>query len=555
MTLLNRTLYNRFLFLSASALTFIAPLSAEAGGYMFARDFPGIVAHPTGYTGTGGTLDVRVCILPSSPNASKMEQSIKNNIAVWNNRQSTTANLRNRPLPANTYDFESVALHELGHCVGLSHPNLGSQSGVSGANTNYSVSLAGPDTSFGFNSGNDNIIGSADDIRGDDDNLHFFYPANNNPFSENAVVDTTTYTRDVAQLPVGDFFPANADRQVSNLPRYAAPFTEASMQQGTFNDEIQRTLSHDDVSTLRYASAGFDGQQGTADDHRLNLIYGGISTNDCDISVSMSSQTGFASCRISGQREVGNEHIRITNANIFFSPNIDWYYNDTPPCNESISLIASAWKMISLPCQVGISTSATVADVLGDDLGLTSYDDTWAVFNYEYSDQAEGNYTAAYTKLNLTDELENGKGYWIITTDSNKTVDVQGEYNSQMDAPLFVNSANSDSTGWNLYGMPFRFSTAWADTQVIDENGDVLSLLDADPAIAGAEGNRACTSPATADCLMSRIAYTFDESTGEYKVLSNLAGTLDRFDAVWVLAGKSGISMRIPMSNQERTSP
>ncbi len=75
------------------------------------------------------------------------------------------------------------------------------------------------------------------------------------------------------------------------------------MQQGTFFDEAQRTLGHDDVATLRYAASGIDeresggpGGRYANDNYSIVLEYGGISTTNCDISMSMTSTTSLAFC-------------------------------------------------------------------------------------------------------------------------------------------------------------------------------------------------------------------------------------------------------------------
>lgn len=543
----------------------LIPASAQAGGYVFSRNNPGIVGlttHPTGYNGTGGTLDVNVCIVPGT-NDTEMEQSIINNIAIWNKNQSTTSNLRTT-LPSDNglaVDFESVALHEVGHCVGLSHPNLATESGVIAANRDYTASIEGPNGTFNLGLGADGIQGSPDDVRGDDINMHFFYSATNNPFSEQAVIDSTTYTRDIASLPLGDNFPANADRNVSGQARYGSPNTETSMQQGTFSGEIQRTLGHDDVSTVRYAASGLDEIQGNADDYELNLIYGGISAaGSCDINIAFDAvQTGFAVCQTGGV-VIQSPHVGITSANIFFNPNFNWFFNDNPPCNESVPLIPNVWKMISLPCQVGISTSALVSDVFGDDLGTGLFID-WGMYEYEYTEQPDGTMAGAYRAMELTDELDSTKGYWIKTLEAGKTLDVQGEYNSQMDTDIFIDSAAGKTYGWNMVGMPFRFPLVWADTSAIDPLGNLLSLQQSDPIVAGGviEGGSgtACSDGPlpTQACKVAQFAFKYDQDIEDYVLLGPMSGTLDAWDAAWVFAGDTGYGLRFNMPALERTSP
>jgi hypothetical protein len=202
-----------------------------------------------------------------------MQVPTQNAVNTWNKQNATTGNLIS-PAPDFPFvqtDYESTAVHELGHCIGLAHPNLGVQTGVSGVNTNFTQSTTGPNGAFSFNSGADGIIGNADDVRGDDQNLHWFDIATNDPFNFQSVIDSTTYSRELADLPAGDLFATNADRSVGAALGYAD--TEAVMQQGTANGESQRTLVADDIHTLSFANTGLDRVAGTSDDYTVALHF------------------------------------------------------------------------------------------------------------------------------------------------------------------------------------------------------------------------------------------------------------------------------------------
>lgn len=302
-----------------------------AGAFIFADESNGVdvITHPTSYIGQGGTLTVRVCITPGSANAAYMEIPVQNNINMYNQLQPTTGNLASggsNNIPSGEIDFESVALHELGHCIGLAHVNAASDSGLIGNNQNYTKATDSTNNLFDLDPGPDGLIGSSDDIRGDDVNLHWYRKSNNNPFTIASLVDSSTYARDVASLPPSDSFTVNADRTVANFLGY--PNTEAVMQQGTFSDEAQRTLAHDDVATLLYAASGKDESAGTSDDYTITLEYGGISTSNCDITVGFdNAETGFAVCKVGGLGFFNSDHFRITSANIFFNTGFNWFYN------------------------------------------------------------------------------------------------------------------------------------------------------------------------------------------------------------------------------------
>ena len=185
----------------------LLPANAWAGAYVLAGDTSnGIpvstITHPVGYTGTGGPLTVTVCVNPASPNAAAMEAPVQRVVDTWNALTPVIGNVDfSSDVPGSSFDFESVALHEVGHCIGLAHPNAASESGLTGANTNYTKANVGLNASFDLSNGADNVIGSSDDLRGDDVNLHWFRTSNNDPFTVATTVDSTTYSQSLASLP------------------------------------------------------------------------------------------------------------------------------------------------------------------------------------------------------------------------------------------------------------------------------------------------------------------------------------------------------------------
>jgi hypothetical protein len=316
----------------------MASTNSIAGAYIFAGEANGLnlITHPNTYFGTGGNITVQVCIDPASPNALGMEIPVQNNINTFNQLQATTRNLSlggANNLASNEIDFESVALHEIGHCLGMAHVNAASESGQTGSNQNYTKATDGANNTFDLNPGVDGVIGSSDDILGDDDNLHWFRISNNNPFTIDNPVDASTYSRDLVNLPAGNNFAANADRTVATL--LGVPNTEAVMQQGSFFDEAQRELAHDDIATLMLAESGLDETSSTTDDYTITLEYAGISTTNCDISLSFTSTTGLAFCSTGGVFFSGNPptHAKITTANIEFGQGFNWFFH--PQTNET----------------------------------------------------------------------------------------------------------------------------------------------------------------------------------------------------------------------------
>jgi cysteine-rich repeat protein len=316
--------------LGVFALLLLLPGSARAGTFIFADEANGVnlVTHPQPYTGTGGNLTVAVCIDPTSANASAMEIPLQNVVNTWNQLSPTTGNVLlggANDIPSGQVDFESTLLHEMGHCIGLAHPNLASESGLPASQHDYTKSTDGSDNSFDVNDGADDVPGSSDDLRGDDVNLHWFQISDNDPFTMAATVDSVSYSRDIADLPTGHEFAANGDRDVAVL--LGVPNTEAVMQQGTYSDEDQRRLTADDVATLRYGMSGIDEIQGTSDDYTLTLSYAGLTTA-CDIVIDFdNTQASLAACYAGGAYIAPPDHIRITTAEIFFNTGFSWFFN------------------------------------------------------------------------------------------------------------------------------------------------------------------------------------------------------------------------------------
>ncbi|MCP3962645.1 MAG: hypothetical protein GY719_32805 [bacterium] len=305
-----------------------APEPAAAGAFVFAGETNGIdlITHPTNYTGTETDVTVSVCVDPASANLVEMETSVRNVIFTYNAMVATQGNLiiPSPDLDGDAVDFESTALHEAGHCIGLAHPNAATESGLPGALFNYTKATNGADDAFNTDPGTDAVIGSGDDVRGDDVNLHWFRTSNNDPFTIDDPVDSTTYARDTAMLPGGDTFAANGDRDVAVL--LGAGSTEAVMQQGAFSDEEQRELTHDDVASLLYARSGLDSLAGTADDYGVTLEWVGV-TAACDVKLSFdNTQTGFAVCQTGGDFLSGDD-VGITSANVFFNTGFNWFFN------------------------------------------------------------------------------------------------------------------------------------------------------------------------------------------------------------------------------------
>lgn len=344
------------------AICLLSP-QAWGGAFIFAEDFPDAVAHPQVYSGIGGSLaDLTVC-LDTSVNSSltvQAEPAVIKAIATFNRGRSLAANnfgLNNASdIPSGRYDFESVLLHEIGHCQGLNHVNHASESGLSDPQANGTKSGPGGNGVLNQGAGSDGIHGSRDDVRGDDVNLHWYIRGQNNPGVFLATADSSTMARALNFLPAGHNFAANGDRDVMNALGFAD--AEAVMQQGTPPREAKRNLLHDDLMTLRLARAGLNRSQGNGDDYSYQLRYVGRLNNPgnvaCNVRIRIDSSTGFAVCGVSASSLGSNDNWRIVQAQVAMNNSINWYYS--PGANTITAITSSAPN----PSPVGQNYSVNV---------------------------------------------------------------------------------------------------------------------------------------------------------------------------------------------------
>ena len=331
-------------------LTVSIPLlcpDVHAGAYINGSDTePDARTHARTFSGYGGEQEaIRVCVDLGGDAALAIaaEPAVRNVIETLNTFRSLARNTyaegTTADVPAGQYDFESVLLHEMLHAHGLGHPNHADESGLGGDAYYGTKSTRGPNGVFNQAAGADGIHGSADDVRGDDVNLHWYQRTVNNPGVLPDVVDRTTMIRAPSALPTGHAFAANGTRNVLAALGFAD--AEAVAVQGARPGEAQRHLQHDDIAMLRLARAGLDGIVGTADDYRTKLVYIGRYTNPvgetCHIPVRFDNTTAFASTSLGSARIQPNDWV-VFSSRMRFNPSVNWYM--TPGANTVTTIVS-----------------------------------------------------------------------------------------------------------------------------------------------------------------------------------------------------------------------
>jgi len=297
------------------------------------------VLHPMGYTGQPGQLTVTVCIDPASPFAAQASAPLERALQTWN---ALTGEGPNRvtgssEIPPGSADFESVALHELGHCaMGLGHTNLGSSLDPIQVLFYYHAtkSFEGPNGVFNFDSiGADGSWGTGDDLRGDDINKNFFNVSTNDPFALPlpSDIDSSTYSVIIGNLPGGDTFSANGSFIVGDTLGY--PDTGAVMFDRYDAQVEARKLAADDEATVRYGMSGLDEHENSLDDYTIHLEFLDA-TDVCDIPITFAPilpNPPLVLGRCLPQDElISNNHYRLTDVSLTFNDAAPWWFGVSP---------------------------------------------------------------------------------------------------------------------------------------------------------------------------------------------------------------------------------
>ncbi len=359
---------------------------------------PEIVAHPPGYTGSqSGEILIDVCLDPSMPAAAEIPT--KNVIATFNRFLPTLGNRQSASsvgIPGFRPDFESVLLHELGHCLGLGHNTLGpSELGVGGTSDPrlyYTISTAGANATFETSAGSDNVRASRDDGRGDDVNLHWFRKGVNDPFAApSGRIDRVTYGVLLADLPAGHHYVEAATAHDPCSPGLAAstsllrghPPTQSIMMPIICLNNVYRDLAPSDVATLRVARAGADGDELAAgDNYRPLLRYIGVQSA-CTLRIRYQPGAGFAFCQFFFSGSGNNRFISSGIASFEPPPGVDWWFNPNDGSSMQLSVSktgAGSGTVSSAPGGINCGGSCSASFALGSTVTLTATPSSGSVF-------------------------------------------------------------------------------------------------------------------------------------------------------------------------------
>ena len=274
-------------YLGTAACTFDAdcspatPLSSPNGETVP----PFAITHPLGYDGSGGVLQLRVCVASGSE---ILIEPARRAIDTWNQLLATTENCDGCKVweegpfqPATSMHAETTLLHEIGHCpLALDHPdrNWDAQVPPDGVweNTSFTRSWGVRSPPDGIQVGPDFIRGTLDDVhsappsQGTVSSVSWFRIMDNNPFlADGTVIDIDTFSRSVTSLPSSHFWPSNANRRVGETLGFQN--TQSAMYSLQVEGEETAALTADDVAMIRMGMTGQDLMAGTVDDYTIQL--------------------------------------------------------------------------------------------------------------------------------------------------------------------------------------------------------------------------------------------------------------------------------------------
>lgn len=216
-------------------------------------------------------------------------------------------------------------------------------------------------------------------------------------------------------------------------------------------------------------------------------------------------------------------------------------------CDVTYTLPTNEWHQISLPCDPG--SQNTLDDILSDDGLGANYGTDWGVWRYDTS-------TNQYVRIELTDTMVQGVGYWVIhITPGDKTLDMPesslpiavtqepqhpnkcnpGTPLECFEIPLAPPAVNT-AVQWNMIGSPF------ANNQALSES--VISTESAGSSICSFECD---LDTAQTDTIFNSTLFSYNNGINDYDTTGTASGTLNPWKGYWAaaLANSSGTNLKL----------
>jgi len=193
-------------------------------------------------------------------------------------------------------------------------------------------------------------------------------------------------------------------------------------------------------------------------------------------------------------------------------------------CRETTNLVNGRWTQIALACE---PRKRTVADVFGDD-GMGTYTVDWAMFEHDPISNS-------YRRLEETDTLAHGFGYWIKTITGDHIVGTEGD--SPNESQTYEISLEGDTGGlFNMIGHPFISSVDWANVSV-DVGGGTFKT------VSSLNNTEATTILSSAKWEYNGNSYDLCDPRAVCETEDD--PTLESFDGLWVKAF-TDTTLRVP---------